>query len=246
MVKVLSGVIAVLTVLLIGTSFSSKKKNVHIITCAVNVHNNEDDYCVEANLIANELGTRMRELYTVTEERFLYEKANPRNLRNALDQVPYNCDFLVLYLGSHGGNDGGFFQAYLTDGNYKPRGTEFKHQTIRGREIIDRVARLNIPTLIIIDTCHSGGLMRDLANLPDNISIIAACSEKDCSYSWVITPVLLDGLNGGADFDRDRVVTIRELQRYCYVNAPAFRDGEGLGQEIIHFGESNRILTRVR
>lgn len=245
MIKILSGIIVVLSILLIGVSFSAKKKNVHIITCAVNVHNNEDDYCVEANLIANELGNRMRNLYNVTEERLLYENATPRTLRTSLEQVPYNCDFLVLYLGSHGGNDNGFFQAYLTDGNHQPRGTEFKHATIRGREIIDRVARLNIPTLIIIDTCHSGGLMRDLANLPENISVIAACSEKDCSYSFVVTPVILDALRGGADFNRDRNVTIRELQRYCYINAPAFRDGAGLGQEIIHFGESDRVLVRV-
>jgi hypothetical protein len=187
----------------------------------------------------------MREVYNVTEERFLYERATPQNLRTSLEQVPYNCDFLVLYLGSHGGNDRGYFEACLTDGKHQPRGTAFKTETIRGKEIIDRVSRLNIPVLIIIDTCHSGGLMRDLVNLPDNISVIAACSEKDCSYMWAITPTLINGIRGGADFNRDRNVTIRELQRYCYINVPNFSEGR-VGQEIIHFGESERVITRIR
>lgn len=249
MVKLFSVIIGFLSILLIVVSVKYKidvkgKENVMFLTFSVNVHNNEDDYCVEANLLANDLGNRMREIYNVNECRYLYHDANPENLRNSLENLrKYN--FLVLYIGSHGGSEGGFFQAYLTNGEAKPRGEEYTHIAIKGKEIIDRIGALRIPTLIIIDTCHSGSIIRDLTGLPENISVIAACSERESSYSWAITPTIINALKGGADYNNNGSITIRELQRYCYVNVINFPTGNPTRQEVIHFGESDRILSLV-
>lgn len=57
--------------------------------------------------------------------------------------------------------------------------------------------------VIILDSCHSGKLgdltrLPDSAMLPDNTTVLAACSGEGVSYEGIFTPLVVSALDGGA------------------------------------------------
>jgi formylglycine-generating enzyme required for sulfatase activity len=81
--------------------------------------------------------------------------------------------------------------------------------------------------ILVLDCCHAGKGMRDLAILPTakaaavGLLVMASCGEKQGAFDdaarghGAFTASLLDGLNGAADADKDQRVTADELFRYA-------------------------------
>ncbi len=212
------------------------KSRLHFINFSINTSFesgcSEDDYCKEASYLGSKMVKSFSSIYDVTHETYTHEKSTAENLTKAIDSIPKDTDFLVIYIGSHGSILEGSYEMMFADGSF------------RGADLFNRLRNLNIPVLLIFDTCHSGAFVRDFDTLPNNISFIAACSADHGSYSWVLTHALDNGLNGGADYDRNREVTVRELQLYCILNVRRFQKHSHHPQEVIHWGESHLSLSK--
>jgi hypothetical protein len=85
------------------------------------------------------------------------------------------------------------------------------------RARIERLAQKGVRVLLIVDSCHSGGIGIG----GENIIVMAACAADELAqYSWdstdnsVFTKALLEGLSGAADGNGDGIVTLAELDAY--------------------------------
>jgi hypothetical protein len=67
--------------------------------------------------------------------------------------------------------------------------------------------------LLMIDACHSGGFVNDFAP-GDDILVVTAAREDLSVSERVLTPFLVEGMEGAADSDADGTVTAMELVGY--------------------------------
>jgi len=67
--------------------------------------------------------------------------------------------------------------------------------------------------LLMIDACHSGGFVNDFGP-GDDVLVITAAREDLSVSERVLTPFLIEGMEGAADSDADGTVTARELVGY--------------------------------
>jgi hypothetical protein len=138
------------------------------------------------------------------------EKATARAILDGLDQIVKAAkqgDTVVLPLAGHGGVNRAtgewVFCAY---------DSHVGSAALRSR--IEALARKGVRVLLILDTCESGGV----GISGDNIIVLAACTADqgaiDGKDHGLFTRVLLDGLNGAADLNKDGVITLAELTAY--------------------------------
>jgi uncharacterized caspase-like protein len=100
--------------------------------------------------------------------------------------------------------------------------------------------------LFFFDTCHSGQIMASRRALPPDVgSLVAALAGAENSVtvfsastgrqfaieraSWgngAFTKALLEGLGGKADFHKDKVITINELDLYLSERVKELTDGQ--------------------
>lgn len=109
-------------------------------------------------------------------------------------------------------------------------------------EFIEPVASKGCEVILIIDACHASGMNKNLSGgmeggrvtmmaLENMTSPVKIYSCQTNQYSlegeqWgggrgLFSFVLMEGLYGMADIDKDHIVTLRELQRYLEDNVPA-------------------------
>ncbi len=84
---------------------------------------------------------------------------------------------------------------------------------IYGYEIKDALSQVKAKIFLILDTCHSGALVKDWGVYNRNIIIITACDSHEASHATHFLNALLDALDK-ADYNRDGFVTISELAFY--------------------------------
>jgi len=163
------------------------------------------------------------------------EEATKDNLLDALDWLDREAtqhDVVVVFLAGHGENDKRGNYYFLT---YEMDPERLRRTAIRWVEFEDLVTGLNSKVLFFVDTCRAGNIYTARRALGPNI-LEALHSLKDAGVGTVIfsattgvgysyederwghgafTKALIDGLMGfGADYDGNRVITVRELDLY--------------------------------
>lgn len=107
-----------------------------------------------------------------------------------------NYDVALLYYSGHGAVDA--HGSFLCGSDVRRPRDGMSMEVLM--DIVDKSPARH--KIIILDCCHSGKLgtsMRiDKTMLPEDTTIIAACSGDDVSYEGVFTPLLEDALLGGA------------------------------------------------
>ena len=163
-----------------------------------------------------------------------------------------------LFIATHGVFDGGTYALVTHDYD----GTLGPASTINAGEIIDISKRIPAQRqLLLLDTCHSGGLDGTLAGLYDaRMSLIArnvglhtfasAGTLQEALDGFegngLFTHVLLQGLRAGdADANKDRTVTVFELGDYARQTVPGLARKVGHRQTplIMKFGRDLPLMT---
>jgi len=147
-------------------------------------------------------------------------------------------DVMMLFLSGHGGTDdqGNFF-FMPTNMTFNANGAPQRSRIIPNSELQD-VLRFPGQKIVFIDSCYSGGVNNDdLVNglnlVRDGAPVIFTSSSKT-EKSWehdpaklsLFTYVLLQGLSGSADADKDKKVTVQELGEYVKKAVPGIRDNQ--------------------
>jgi uncharacterized caspase-like protein len=123
---------------------------------------------------------------------------------------------VIVFLAGHGGPDplGEYF--YVTHDSHRL----LPSTNVTGRMLADALQRLPGKRLLMLDTCHAGGF----AGKNADFITLAACSAQETSGEMVstqngyFTNVLLDGLSGKADLDKDGVITMAEINSFVKGN----------------------------
>jgi len=139
-------------------------------------------------------------------------------------------DILIFFYSGHGDEDAG--ESYLVARNGKRLALEDTAIKVsRIKQILESApARAKV---IILDACHSGAniegkgpkymteeFIRRVFEQAEGIAILASCKQGQVSYEWrsnersVFTYYLLEALQGQADLDDKKFVTVQDTNRH--------------------------------
>ncbi|WNJ21156.1 caspase family protein [Pontibacter sp. G13] len=219
------------------------KPNLYMLSVGVSNYLNEpvDLFFAhsDAQDIANKWKTMQGSLFGKVEAKVLTnEEATLVNVKKAigwLEREATQKDLIIMFISSHGALD--------HKGNLYILPTDFDSDDLfaTALNIQDLTGGINgTPSkkLIFLDACHSGQSGFDLmgsagikaANLNQaveelmesepGVTVVTSSSGKEFSYEnpkWghgAFTMAMLEGLNGAADYNRDQVVKLTELNLY--------------------------------
>jgi len=201
----------------------------------------------DANLFAKVLRTRTAGMYSSVTVITLTSPADTTSIAitNALKVARAKArpeDLFVFYVASHGTVDEGAY--YLITSNVGSTSTEkLKRDALSQNSLKELIA--NVPAtkkLIVLDTCNAGRLgdslqvamltrgmsedtaMKILSRAVGSTVLSAATSQQEAVEGYknhgLFTWVLVQGLNGGADLDKDGFVKTLELASYVDEKVP--------------------------
>ncbi len=137
-------------------------------------------------------------------------------------------DTLLLYFEAHGmGAD--FGDPYILPYDAKPDDIEGSAMSISDLGVRIREAVDVTGLVLITDTAHAGEInglallgpnAKSWPDLAENTVILSASSPREPSPDGLFLPILVQALQGGADYSGDRTITASELQRYLVDKVP--------------------------
>ncbi|SFV75082.1 Serine/threonine protein kinase [hydrothermal vent metagenome] len=171
------------------------------------------------------------------------KKATSDNILDGLDWIDKEAtskDVVMIFIAGHGINDekgNYYFLSY--DANLE----RLRRTAVKWTEIEDTISNLPSKVILLADTCHSGnitGNRRDITSAVKSIInsgsgsiIMTATTGSGYSYeqsSWghgAFTKSLLEGMGQEkADYDKDGIVTIKEIDLYVTNRVKQLTDGK--------------------
>lgn len=149
-------------------------------------------------------------------------QATRAGLRSAFQRVAQAAgpnDLFIFFYSGHGNQVRGQVSATEPDG--KNETIEMVDGSITDDEMNEMFQQVRAQTaLLILDSCFSGGFARDVVSRPGVMGLFS--SEEDLTSSVAdkfqaggfLSHFIQTGLSGGADENRDRVITAGELGAY--------------------------------
>ena len=160
-----------------------------------------------------------------------------RQLSFLLDGEISSNDVLLIYVSSHGG----MYEAF-GENRFFIFGSTFDHASIPTTSvafsyITGLLKDLKCKKIAFIDACNSGGAKGGDSEIvneaiealflgQDGLAVFSSSSQSQLSYelenykNGAFTKVLLDAVDGQADVDRDRKITLREIDNYISKQVP--------------------------
>ncbi|ALG68264.1 caspase family protein [Beggiatoa leptomitoformis] len=187
------------------------------------------------------------------QEGKLYKKVNVKLLINPLrDEITQGLtwietqttsrDTAIIFLSGHGIKD--------TNGRYyflpqNAQLTDLKTTGITRNDIRDTLSTTAGKRILFLDSCHAGQVMsnkgikagdvnqlsNELADAENGIVVFTASTGRQTSVEieelghGVFTKAILDGLQGLADYDGDRKISLSELDMYITQRVKKLSDG---------------------
>lgn len=193
-------------VLLFGTPVQSTeyvKPKVYILSIGVdNQAKEEDNFAAETKILADAMVKCLGSIYRVSDHRLIgKEQATRENCLKAVADIPSSVDFVIVYIGMHGNIKDDGFRCYPAD---KP---------IKSKELIALLPKSKM-LFLIMDACHSEGMIDDWKDHDDSVVIMAACKKEENAFTWCTSTVLTEALQGYADYNEDNVITLDEVLKY--------------------------------
>lgn len=185
----------------------------------------------------------------------LYRKVKTRVLTNAqagrdaiLDGLDWlkdettQRDVAVIFIAGHGMNEDTNY--YFLSHDADPE--KLRRSAVNWHDFEDIVASLPSKVILLADTCHSGAIMgtgkrgvhdvttavKELLDAGPGAVIMTAATGSSASLedpAWghgAFTHALLEGLNSKADFDRNNVVTVKEIDLYVTQRVKELTNGK--------------------
>ncbi|GAB4408069.1 MAG: hypothetical protein OHK0039_10960 [Bacteroidia bacterium] len=204
----------------------------------------------DAGAVARKFALLQGSLYNHIEVRTLLdEEATLVNIRRGIDWLERQAtqkDMILVFFSSHGALD--------HKGNLYLLPHDFDAQSLfaTGLHIRDLVEGMNAAPckkLILLDACHSGqsgydlmqfaaikaldlnGAVSELAAADPGLTVMTSSSGREFSFEnprWghgAFTKALLEGLDGAADFNQDRIIRLLELNLYVTERVRTLTDG---------------------
>jgi len=187
----------------------------------------------DAELIARTFQERSTTTFGKVEVRVVTDaEATRQGLLDGLQWLEERMtpqDVGVFFFSGHGGRDdaGNFFLVPVDVSQRNPTGSCLNGEVVR-KALSDMPGKL----IAVLDCCHSGSVAENMrSGRADNLvrdlvaeenGVVVMCSSLGREYSLESTQTragfytlgLVEGLSGQADYNRDRVVHIHELDAY--------------------------------
>lgn len=182
----------------------------------------------DARDLAATLSAQRSSVYRAMPPKLLLDKeATHEQIREGLrwlQQVVQPKDTAVVFLAGHGTNLEGLYY-------YLPYETDIRdsHTMLSGTELQAELKRIPGRVLLLLDTCHSGGVLGQKSSLDrlnaemtsePKIVVFAASTGSETSRespAWgngAFTKALVEGLRGRADYEEDNKLYLSELETW--------------------------------
>jgi hypothetical protein len=146
-------------------------------------------------------------------------KATKKDLMDGLDWMCENAkadDLVMLFIACHGNCTGSGESVFATRTN-----------SVRPREIKSKLAKLPCQAIVINDACQSGNWPKEYEGdpMPPNVTALCCClSTQNSGIEFDIT--LFEALYGKADFDKNGIVDLDEVIKYCELRIREVQGGK--------------------
>jgi hypothetical protein len=161
----------------------------------------DDDYIIDAIDMDNKLKDQG---YPYERKLVLGKEATKSNILSSLKQVAakvHSQDVLFVHIAAHGLDNNGFIFAPYDYPEY-----------VNSSELINIIGHLPCTVIVLVDTCHSGAIVRDWNN-KDNVLIITSCRAEEQSWGRDFIDVVFEALDR-ADLNNDGKICVGEVIKY--------------------------------
>jgi hypothetical protein len=193
----------------------------------------------DADSVADMFATMKGKLFNKVEVKKLLNKdatlVNIKTAINWLEEQATQKDLIVMFFSSHGALDN---KGNLYILPYDFNAISLFATALNIKDITNGINGTPCKKMIFMDACHSGeagldllefasikdasmdGIVKEIAEAEPGITIMTSSTGKEYSYeknSWghgAFTKAILEGLNGKADFNKDKVIYFTELNLY--------------------------------
>jgi WD40 repeat protein len=198
----------------------------------------------DAILITNTLKEKAKKVFKNIEVKLLTDKqATRRNIREGLDWLKAKMtpkDVGIVFFSGHGGRDEDTGKFYLIPVDIGP---DLEGTCLSGEELKSRLEDMPGRLVAILDACHSGAvteiktgqadnLVRDLVTDDYGVIVLASSLGREYSLESPLTKAgfytlgLTEGMGGRADFNRDGVIFLNELEYYAALRVQQLSSGQ--------------------
>ena len=204
----------------------------------------------DAAAVARKFASLEGKLFNKVEmKQFMNNDASLINIRTGiswLERQATQKDMILIFISAHGALD--------HKGNLYILPTDFDAHNLFAtalniRDLTEGMNGTPCKKLIFLDACHSGQsgydllefasikavnlnkAVEELVNKEPGVTVMTSSSGKEFSYEnpkWghgAFTKAILEGLNGSADFNQDKVINLMELNLYVMERVKKLTDG---------------------
>jgi WD40 repeat protein len=198
----------------------------------------------DARLITDAFRKKASGVFNKVEVRLCLDRQATRSgIREGLEWLERTMtprDVGIFFFSGHGGKEDGNFFIVPVD-----VGPDLAATGVSGEFVKEKLANMSGRMICMLDCCHSGAvatdgrkpgeaddLVRDLVT--EDYGVVCMCSSLGTEYSMespetkagYFTHSVVEGLDGPADLDHDRIIYIHELDSYAAQRVRELSDGE--------------------
>ncbi|MFK7970709.1 MAG: caspase domain-containing protein [Bacteroidia bacterium] len=226
-----------------GEPSSGIKPNLYVLAIGISEYQDPAVNLTYAHIDAESLTSKFQEMEGVMfnqvhVRKVLNREATLVNIKTAINWLEREAtqhDVIVMFVSSHGALD--------HKGNLYILPTDFNAYNLFAtalniRDLTEGINGVPCKKLVFLDACHSGQsgfdllelastkaadldkVVQELIDQEPGLTVMTSSSGREYSYetvSWghgAFTKAILEGLDGNADLDGDRVVKLNELDYY--------------------------------
>lgn len=226
-----------------GTPSSGIKPNLYVLAIGISEYQDPAVNLTYAHTDAESLTDKFQEMQgvlfnNVYTRKVLNREATLVNIKTAINWLEREAtqhDVIVMFVSSHGALD--------HKGNLYILPTDFNAYNLFAtalniRDLTEGINGVPCKKLVFLDACHSGQsgfdllelasakstdldkVVQELIDQEPGLTVMTSSSGREYSYetvSWghgAFTKAILEGLDGSADLDGDRIVKLNELDYY--------------------------------
>ncbi len=198
----------------------------------------------DALLLTRTLQEKSRTVFDKIEMRVLTDKdCTKKGMQEGLDWLKTKMtarDVGIVSFSGHGGRDDTTGRFYLIPIDV---GRDLDKTCLSGDELKARLEDMPGRLVAVLDACHSGAVTEIKAGRPDNLVrdlttdeygvVVLAASlgseyalESPLTRAGFFTLGLTEGMSGRADFNKDGVIHLSELERYASLRVQQLSRGQ--------------------
>lgn len=218
-----------------------KKPNLYVVSIGISDYKKpgigleyaDDDARAISSMFATQKGRLFKNVYSKSRYNDTATRDNIIETLEWLDGKATQKDVAVVFVAAHGYMDKDNYYVLPYDGDPD----NLRRTAVRWDDFVDILGNLPSRILLFLDTCHSGGIdpdllekfrgavdnteaIRELASEEYGVVVMAASTGKELSIErseWghgAFTKAIIEGLEKLADYSKDGIIHIRELDQY--------------------------------